>query len=559
MADDPQSIATEDPAGAKFGGYMRAGAFTQEEANYQAIGGTSERACGNCRWFSSPDFCTIVEPWPEPINSNGLSDKWEAKSPPDAVEPVQVVIVKDNEDGDKAETKREGGVDFPPADFAVVPDTELPSGWKLRLAESRPGNVTVAQVGRAITAMQPSGFRGNRVQLSSSEKTGAIRKISGAIGRISGASDEQKSNLRERLDAVKEVRLIADIPSVLLDKAKTYLRALKVIPEEPSPSMVFYKDANDAIRWVAWASNRWRDNDNPPEIISEKAHQDFVQYIDDGGAYPEAWLWHTPGTKWGQADFVDYMDGFLIVSGTVIPGMEHVAESLANEKDLGISHGYKYGHYDPDGGIIGWYRSFEVSPLPLKVAANKWTAIDVLTKEVEMGFSDTKRAWLVGHLGEEDVSRLEGDTAAAKAALEKKGIDYKDMPEDEPKPVSEPTVPVLNQKALGDLGAAAAKALVETDAFKGLVTSVAETSNQAKETNGQIKGITDRLDHLERTDDAKIADAVRGQDHRPPGHVASEDDKSVIADADGNAIPAAKVADADFFQDVVMDGLVTTP
>ena len=45
-----------------------------------------------------------------------------------------------------------------------------------------------------------------------------------------------------------------------------------------------------------------------------------------------------------------------------------------------------------------------------------------------MGFSDKKRTWLVGQLGEAEVARLENDTDAMKAALEAKGGESKDAP-----------------------------------------------------------------------------------------------------------------------------------
>lgn len=105
-----------------------------------------------------------------------------------------------------AVTKREAGADFPASDYADVPDPESPSTWKLRLTES-PGNFTIAQVARAITALQPSGFRGNRVDLGS-RKGAVIAKINAAIGKADG-NDTQKANERERLNAVKELSVAA--------------------------------------------------------------------------------------------------------------------------------------------------------------------------------------------------------------------------------------------------------------------------------------------------------------------------------------------------------------
>lgn len=104
-------------------------------------------------------------------------------------------------DDEKAMTKTDGGVSYSAGDYADVEDPEKPSTWKLRLAEGKSGNYTVAQVGRAITALQPGGFRGNRVEIGTS-KDEVVKKINAAIGKTDGDT-AQKKNLRERLDAVK--------------------------------------------------------------------------------------------------------------------------------------------------------------------------------------------------------------------------------------------------------------------------------------------------------------------------------------------------------------------
>ncbi len=533
----------------------------QDEAAYDSIGSTDTTACSNCRWFLSPKNCAIVASWPIPITPNGLSNRWEAVKVYER-EPLPVIIVGEGtaelddepEATDKAETQREGGVDYPASDFAVVPDAEKPSTWKLRLAEDRAGNVTAAQVGRAITALQPSGFRGRRVQLTKDQKTGAVRKISGAIRGLSATAD-QKSNLRERLDAVKSRTLQVDIPQRLLAKVKTGILGLLKHDDDQQKPFVLFKDNDGNLRWFAWTSNKWRDQDNPPEIISEKAHQDYIAYLDSTGNYPEAWLWHTPGTKWGQADWADYADGFLMVSGTVDPGREHIADALANDKDLGVSHGFVYRHSDPEQGIIGYYRSFEVSPLPINAAANPWTSMEVLSKEIDMGLSGKKREWLVGHLGEDEVTRIEGDTEALKAALVAEGVDFKDAPADDGEGDDKNKVPATappaddeaNKALVATVAEAAVKAITESDAFKGLTEGQAELTET-------VKGLADRMAALELTDDEKIAAQVGARAHKPNGHVASRDDKNVVTKEEAPGGPSV-----DWFKETVMVDLEIEP
>lgn len=348
--------------------------------------------------------------------------------------------------------------------------------------------------------------------------------------------------------------MIASLGRLLKDSADTYREI------EPSRQFALYKDTAGELRWFAWMSNKWRDRDNPAEIIEEKAHQEYVAWVDKTKNFPEAWLWHTPGTRWGVADVVDYTDGFLVVSGTVDKGMETVAESMEGE-DLGVSHGFRYRHSDKDQGIIGWYRSFELSPLPPDAAANQWTSMDMIGKEVDMGFNQAKREFLVDKLGEARVNLLEDDTKGMRQALEKAGVESKEiedtLADDPPKDGKDGAV-VTNitniseeaSKAIADAaGKAAAEALVETDVFKGMVTSLDEVkAGQAQALEDQ-KGLRDRLVELERSDDEKIAGAIRGKSARPNGHVASQDNKNVVAEDD----PAYK---AEFGGPTIMDEIM---
>ena len=77
----------------------------------------------------------------------------------------------------KQETKREDGEDFPPEAFAYVPDPEKVSTWKLRLWDSLAERETAAQVGRALAALGPGGFRGNRVQIPAEDLPSVKRKV----------------------------------------------------------------------------------------------------------------------------------------------------------------------------------------------------------------------------------------------------------------------------------------------------------------------------------------------------------------------------------------------
>lgn len=307
-------------------------------------------------------------------------------------------------------------------------------------------------------------------------------------------------------------------------------------------SFITFKDMNDQWRWFAYTSNKFRDRDNPPEIFEDSAHKDYVQYLDEGGQFPELWLWHEPGSRWGVADWVDYADGFLMQSGTIDPGFEDAAKAIADQTDWGVSHGYYYLHSDEKNGIIGWYRDFEISPLPMKAAANPWTGIAMLKKELgDMGFNKDKREVLVGMIGEEVVAKFEGNSKTLVAELDRLGIEYKGLDLFDDNQDQEPTVPI-DYKALAEQ---AAKALSELPAFKALTDGVGAITTE-------ITGIKGRLDLLEKTDDEKIAAKMAPlvKAGAVNGHKASTSDDNVIPD-DSDKAKEGPGETPDFFNDIV--------
>ena len=77
----------------------------------------------------------------------------------------------------KAPTKTDGGQSYPAAAYAYVPDAESPSTWKLRLWETPSRKVSARQVGLAVAALGPGGFRGNRVQIPAAALAGVKAKV----------------------------------------------------------------------------------------------------------------------------------------------------------------------------------------------------------------------------------------------------------------------------------------------------------------------------------------------------------------------------------------------
>lgn len=120
--------------------------------------------------------------------------------------------------------KTEDGVQFPSSAYAYVPDADSPSTWKLRLWETPQDKETARRVGMALAAIGP-GFRGNRVDIPSSDMPGVKRKVLAAWRKTHPGSSEN------------------DVPSVLKTEGGTM-----TIEELQAKVADFEKQLNDAIK-----------------------------------------------------------------------------------------------------------------------------------------------------------------------------------------------------------------------------------------------------------------------------------------------------------------------
>ncbi|RPJ50567.1 MAG: hypothetical protein EHM23_35210, partial [Acidobacteria bacterium] len=183
------------------------------------------------------------------------------------------------------------------------------------------------------------------------------------------------------------------------------------------------KQANGKLRWFARYSNAWEDRDH--EILTEEAHKDYISWAYDNGTFPELWLWHTGGTRFGEADWLDFSDGFAHASGLIDDGKESVVASLSG-KDIGVSHGFLSLQ---QGKYVSRYRTYEISVLPREYAAVETSGFNILdaAKESEiMAFTPERRKWLVDTLGEDAVKGLEKSTESMAAQLKELGVEYKE-------------------------------------------------------------------------------------------------------------------------------------
>lgn len=244
-------------------------------------------------------------------------------------------------------------------------------------------------------------------------------------------------------DSPEEKSLIERITGRVVEALKSLVQGTPPIPPVHAGTRAFtcYKEANTGrVRFMAVMTNNFKDREG--EVFTEAAHTEYVDWAEKNQNYPELWLWHTPGSKFGQIDWLDYASGFVVASGYIDQGKEYIAENLAaSGEELGVSHGFVC--LKDAEGTIHQYRSYEASPLPLSSAANEWTPVNFLgLKEIdEMPFSDTRRAFLTKMVGEEAAKEWETNVDALGTKLKELGIEYKSQvegaPEGEPKPDGE--------------------------------------------------------------------------------------------------------------------------
>ena len=333
----------------------------------------------------------------------------------------------------------------------------------------------------------------------------------GELGdKIVALGAEMKGRLEDPPDR-KEIGIIERI------KAKLTRAAAKRIDisqpaKKKSSGIEVQKALDGTFRWFGWVSNKWRDRDYPAEpkiggqIITEAAHKEFVEWAWKNPAenMPYLWPWHTPiSAHKDRADWVDYADGFLLASGSLTKDEAKRLEDLSKNYDLAMSHGLVNMAYDKENGYIEKYRTFEVSYLPRDHAANEWTDIDTITKEVaEMGFTPKRRQFLVDAVGEDTVSEKEEETEGKAKALENLDVEFKDVLE-----TLERIAENGDGEEPGDDGPTEARGK-EFD--YGKLNEFLEVQQKAIDSHGKaIETIADAVIQLTKSDDQKVAEKLR--------------------------------------------------
>lgn len=190
------------------------------------------------------------------------------------------------------------------------------------------------------------------------------------------------------------------------------------------PSMLWsLKEQGDGrLRFLCAPTNCFQDREG--DIFPTAAHKEYVEWADNKNFYPELWLWHTPGTRIGQVDWMDVSDGILVESGLIDVGMEDVARGFKDTD--GMSHGYIYADTKEGSNVVDKYWAYEISVLPREWAANAGGMFNLT--EGEKMFKPEKKAYLKDRLGVDDgrVDEFEKATTAFADSMKSLGIAWKD-------------------------------------------------------------------------------------------------------------------------------------
>jgi hypothetical protein len=196
---------------------------------------------------------------------------------------------------------------------------------------------------------------------------------------------------------------------------------------------IWKDESTGTYRWLGIYSNKFRDDDNPAEILAENAHLRFIEQVEKGElAYPDLYVWHIPVAV-GKSDLLAYDDaGFSIAAGEI---EEDFALALMNTShDLAMSHGMpakSIRRDNEDRSVITEYVSTEVSILPRFAAANKMTEFYVLNEEESKMaiIPDEKRQQVANLLGNDLTEQLEAGLALSSDKALAEGIEFKEETE----------------------------------------------------------------------------------------------------------------------------------
>jgi hypothetical protein len=275
-------------------------------------------------------YCVVKVSTGEVIPGGCHATARQAGAHKTAVEHSEGIVKQDSREND-------------PEYYAIVPDRELRSTWKLPM-------LNFEQISAAIQALSPAGFRGQRVEIPRGvSRQSVINKIQRRIASIQ-ASDDAKDQLRTRLTEIKSITIV---------KGEDGLRRMFLI-----------------------TSNAYEDRER--ETITTKALVDYVesQWEDDTWKGDNFLLLGHRGAPIGLITFAEMIGPFLVEVG------EELNTAYAHKRwdyieahpelEWGASHGFDFEENTKIDGIYHHIEKFETTVLPLARAANALTLAGVI-------------------------------------------------------------------------------------------------------------------------------------------------------------------------------------
>jgi hypothetical protein len=305
------------------------------------------------------------------------------------------------------------------ADWSTAYKNDLPDSAFLYI---EPGGTKDADGKTTPRSLRHFPVKGSDGKVDSAHVTAAERLISG-----SNVSDSAKASALAKAHKLagsgkKDFNPIEAVG----DAIHRIGQAIGLIKQPGVTTWSLKEQPDGRLRFFALPTNCFEDKMG--DIFSTKAHEGYVAWAEAKQFYPELWVWHTPGTKFGQVDWMDVNEGILAASGLIDVGMEDIARSFS--PDDGMSHGFVYA--DKKDGVIDQYWSYELSVLPRKYAANAPTAFSLVEGE-NMGFNADRKAYLKDKWGVDDakIAEWEQGTEQLAANMKALGISWKSADDEE--------------------------------------------------------------------------------------------------------------------------------
>lgn len=231
----------------------------------------------------------------------------------------------------------------------------------------------------------------------------------------------------EIAEAVSEAVITISEQVVTMEKKPGIVGKIKSLftGDKSDTGFEVFKGTDGKYYWHATYTNNYEDLDG--EIITEKAHDKYITRLDMGLIpMPELWLWHTPGTKHGQAKAI-WRNGHFIHAVGEFDDTPFAAKCIEyyRKNKVKNSHGFTVPKWAfKDGRHYEDYNTFEITTLPPKAAANPYTSFEELKA---MALSEEKRRFIEAVGGKDKLAEIEKQDGEKEKALETLQIEYKEF------------------------------------------------------------------------------------------------------------------------------------